>query len=130
MQILILTILLISGCIGSQAIQTQTQPESWKLAAYNTLIESKMAYDKAFTALGLADQAGKLSSMDKSKAIKYGRLYRDAHNAAVLMLLNNQQPDLVALRQALVLFETLAIPHLKRSISWTPSLLPCLPSWA
>ena len=121
---LILTLTLLAGmpgCAGSlpspQPGPDQAQASSWKLIAFNTLAESKIAYDKAFTALGLANQAGKLSPTDKARAIKYGNMYRDAHNSAVHMLLNNMQPNLGALKSALALFESVALPYITRGVS-------------
>lgn len=118
--ILLLTMVTwLPACGGNQGA-TPSPPEqasSWKLAAYNTLAESKVAYDKAFTALGMADQAGKLKPADKALAIKYGKMYRDAHNLAVNMLLNNMQPNLAALRTALSLFESVALPYLTKGVS-------------
>lgn len=128
--LLMALLLLLSACAAKQTAQPdQPQADNWKLIAYNFLAESKVAYDKAFTGLALADQLGKLKPADKALAIKYGRLYRDAHNAAVNMLLNNQQPNLAAVRSALALIESIALPYLTRSLSWTPFLLPCSPSW-
>jgi len=37
---------------------------------------------------------------------------REAHNEAVRQLLNNQRPDLFAMKTALGLFEAVAVPYL------------------
>ena len=108
------------GCAGAlpksevQASLTaeKPSPEVWKLEAYNALAESKVAYDRAFTALALADQMGKLKPEDKAKSIKYGKMYKEAHNQAVTQLLNNQRPEMFAMKTALGAFEAIALPYM------------------
>jgi len=112
--------LVILGCTGvlpkpeAPASSTVEKPstEAWKLEAYNALAESKVAYDKAFTALALADRMGKLRPEDKVRSIKYGKLYKEAHNQAVTQLLNNQRPELFAMKTALGAFEAIALPYM------------------
>jgi hypothetical protein len=99
---------------GAPASSTAEKPsaDAWKLEAYNALAESKVAYDRAFTALGLADQMGKLRPEDKARSIKYGKMYKEAHNQAVTQLLNNQRPEMFAMKTALGAFEAIALPYM------------------
>ena len=112
--------LAVLGCTGAlskpEAPVSSTgekPPENaWKLEAYNALAESKVAYDRAFTALALADQMGKLQPDDKDRSIKYGKMYKEAHNQAVPQLLNNQRPEMFAMKTALGAFEAIALPYM------------------
>jgi len=112
--------LVVLGCTGAlpkpeaPASSTAEKPpeNAWKLEAYNALAESKVAYDRAFTALALADRMGKLQPEDKSRSIKYGKMYKEAHNQAVTQLLNNQRPEMLAMKTALGAFEAIAMPYM------------------
>jgi hypothetical protein len=107
------------GCAGAlpkaeapaSSTAEKPSPEAWKLEAYNALAESKVAYDKAFKALALADRMGKLQPEDKARSIKYGKLYKEAHNQAVSQLLNNQRPEMFAMKTVLGAFEAIALPY-------------------
>ena len=49
---------------------------------------------------------------DEARSVKYGNMYREAHNEAVWQLLTNKRPDLSAVKTALGLFEAVAVPYL------------------
>ncbi|MDD2901826.1 MAG: hypothetical protein PHU44_05275 [Syntrophales bacterium] len=70
-----------------------------------------MAYYQSFKALKLAKEAGRLKPEDEARSVKYGNMYREAHNEAVQQLLTNKRPDLFAMKPALGLFEAVAAPY-------------------
>ena len=113
---LALALALVLPACGGKVVKPETSPQaqetSWKTDAYNALAESKVAYYQAFKALKLAKEAGRLKPQDEAKSVKYGNMYREAHNEAVRQLLNNQRPDLFAMKTALGLFECVAIRYL------------------
>jgi len=111
-----LALAIVLPACGGQAVKPggppQAQETAWKTDADNALAESKVAYYQAFKALKLAKEAGGLKPEDEAKSVKYGNLYREAHNEAVRQLLTNKRPDLFAMKTALGLFEAVAIPYL------------------
>jgi hypothetical protein len=113
---LALALVLVLPACGGQAVKSgdppQAQETAWKTDAYNALAESKVAYYQAFKALKLAKEAGRLKPEDEARSVKYGNLYREAHNEAVRQLLNNRRPDLFAVKTVLGLFEAVAVPYL------------------
>lgn len=114
--------LVVLGCPGilpkpgapASSAADKASADAWKLEAYNALAESKVAYDKAFTALALADRMGKLQPEDKARSIKWGKMYKEAHNQAVTQLLNNQRPEMFTIKTALGAFEAIAIPYMSQ----------------
>ena len=67
--------------VGFLSIQCTTQKEI--NTGYATAVGSQFAYDTTFTTLADLHKQGLITDAQKDRAIKYGRAYMKAHNAAV-----------------------------------------------
>lgn len=61
--------------------------------AYKSLSVSKVTYDSALSTAADLYEKGILDEEDRAIVIKYGRLYKQAHNSAVMALLKYERTN-------------------------------------
>lgn len=68
--------------------------------AYRTLTVSQQTYDTTLSVMGDLYREGKVTEVQKTKAIELGRAYKLAHNGAVVALANYEEKGGEANKQA------------------------------
>lgn len=103
---LLIVLLLLAGCA------TAGTGSSAKATAWKSLMTGKQTYDLAFNTLSALDKQGKLPADIKAKAIQYGTIYMNAHNAAVQALLEDKTPEMAGVTAALNAFLAIVSPYI------------------